>query len=291
MYKKIIFTAIAALAMVSTGFIFYRLGVMQNKCCPNLDEAYKRFVPTKFVQLLKKKTIDKIDLGDQTLQAMTVMFFDVVDFTALSEKLSTKETISFMNNIFATLQPIIAKHNGILNKFLGDGAMVLFPSSEDDAVAAAIEMTQAMEKTEGSIGIGIDSGPLMAGTVGIKNRMEFTVYGNTVNLASRVEKLTRTYGTNILITEQVYSRLNNKSALCARIIDTVEIKGKHAATPIYGLFANQKTCKSYNEGFDFYRHGEYKKAVRAFEKVLKVDEEDTVAKFHLNRCRRHMSFL
>lgn len=301
---------IVALMIICTGFMFYNFQISKNNVhlkevneqISELNRSYGRFVPHEFVALLGKDDIKDVKLGDQVLQAMTVMFFDMAGFTSISEQMSAKEIITLMNEIFSIVQPIIEKNKGIINKYLGDGAMVIFPDSENDAVIAAIEIMSAIDnlnnkRTEAglkslSIGIGIDSGPLILGTVGDENRLEHTVYGNTVNLASRVEGLTRKYGVNMLVTENVYSRLNPGSRQNIRVVDNVRVKGKSGIITIYDVYVGNdelvakrhKTLDDYIEGFHFYQKGNFKEAVENFKKILEVDPDDNLVKYHLLKC-------
>lgn len=304
---------VAFLAILCAGFLFYNFRISEentrledtNEQIMKLNKAYERFIPNEFVTLLGKDGIENVDLGDQILQAMTVMFFDVVGFTAASEHMTTKEVITVMNEVFAIVQKAVTKNYGIINKFLGDGAMIIFPRNENDAVMAAIEMNNAIafwnEKRKQNglkplhIGIGIDSGPLMAGTVGEEKRMEFTAYGRVVNLASRIEALTRKYNTHILITENVYSRLIGKNRANIRVVDNIKVKGKIGSVTIYDVFeskdsklitAHQKTLPNYLKGFHFYQNGQLQKAIIAFKKVLLTNKNDSLAKYHLQKCQQ-----
>jgi class 3 adenylate cyclase len=310
-YHGPVWFAIACFIMVGSGFLFYYRRNSQevirvcglNKRIVLLNKAYGRFVPQKFVTLLGKGCIENVSLGDQVLRDMVVMFFDVVNFTAMVDCMSPEETIGLMNKLFAVVQPIIAEHNGIINKFLGDGAMVIF-SSDDDAVAAAIKMLDAVDALKGQcvqegsppvfVGIGIDSGPLMAGIVGDDTRMEFTAYGNAVNVAARIERLTRTYGVMLLVTEHVYDRLGDEYKENIRIVDHVHIKGKTEPVAIYELFSGgdpqrvalqQKTLPRYVDGFNWYLSGKYKEAIASFEKVLCAHDCDKLVHYQIKKCK------
>ncbi|MBL4819079.1 MAG: response regulator [Deltaproteobacteria bacterium] len=296
------------LGVFSLGFIAYNFKVSadnltlsdKNVKITQLKDSYKRFIPHEMLGLLEREDIEDVELGDQILRAMSVMFFDVVDFSTITERLSPKETISLINQVLSAVQPEIRKHGGIVNKYLGDGAMVIFPNSEDDAVRAGLGMVQAMQKINEErsknnlvplkLGIGISSGPVMVGTVGEKDRMEYTVYGTTVNLASRIEGLTRKYGAYLLINEDVYSRLTLKTRDNMRLVDRVQVKGQQNPATLYEAFGEEApeklkllndTKSDYEKAIVHYQSGRIKEARALFDKVLKTNETDAVAKFHV----------
>jgi class 3 adenylate cyclase len=141
---------------------------------------------------------------------VTVLFIDICDFTAFAENASARETVDFLNDFFGLVVPILIGNGGHANKFIGDGVLGLFgaperlPDHADRAVRAALEVAESVEKRYGGelhIGIGVNSGPVSAGTVGGGGRLEFTVIGDPVNVAARVEAATRAMGDTILVTE------------------------------------------------------------------------------------------
>ncbi len=303
--------AIACLMVICAGFFVYNFRISEenvrledlNEQMTQLNQSYQRFIPHEFTSLLGKKSIKDIRLGDQVLQAMAVMFFDMSGFTSMTEHMSAKEMVTLMNDVFSAVQPAIIKNHGIINKYLGDGAMVIFPTGENDAVQAGIEMIRSIASLNKKriknglkpllLGIGIDSGPMILGTVGEAKRLEYTVYGNTVNLASRVEGLTRQYGVNLLITENVYSRTNGKTRKNVRIVDNVRVKGKSGVITIYEAFggdvekipSRNKTLSHYLKGFNLYQRGAFKNAITAFQQVVHIDQSDDLAKYHLLKCK------
>ena len=303
--------AVACLMVISVGFIVYNFRVSRknirleelNEQVAQLNRSYRRFVPHEFVALLNKKSINDIMLGAQVLKSMPVMFFDLYGFTSMTEQMSAEESINLMNEVFHTLQPSIAKHYGIINKYLGDGAMIIFPTGEVDAVQAAFAMVNSISRLNIKrtkhglkplkIGVGIDSGPVILGIVGDTNRLEYTAYGNTVNLASRVEGLTRQYGVDLLITENVYSRLDSQMQQNVRIVDNVRVKGKLGIITVYEaiggdvttISTRRKSLKNYLAGFHLYQKGEFRKAIAAFKRVLQIDQSDSLAKHHMVRCQ------
>lgn len=205
-----------------------------------LNAAYYRFVPKEFLRLLGKDDITSVQLGDQVQREMTVLFADVRDFTALSERMTPQENFNFVNQLLLGIGPLIRKHRGFIDKYIGDGIMALFPVQPADAVRASLEIHKglsrmnASRKEEGAaplrIGIGIHCGSIMLGTVGEPQRMDGTVISDVVNTASRLETLTKAYGVTVLLSEQVVAALPAELVARTRVLGRVSPKGK--ATPI-----------------------------------------------------------
>ncbi|OQW95551.1 MAG: hypothetical protein BWK79_02135 [Beggiatoa sp. IS2] len=268
-----------------------------------LNEAYERFVPHQFLSLLGKRSITDIQLGDHIEKEMTILFSDIRDFTALSEKMTPKQNFDFLNSYLKQMEPIISEYHGFIDKYIGDGIMALFPKDADSALQGAIAMLHALAHyNEGRrkanyidirVGIGINTGQLMLGTIGGENRMDSTVVADTVNLASRVEGLTKIYSTPLLITEQTHLKLVRPSRYQIRVIDAVAVKGKSELVTIYEVFdadspesilLKRETLSEFEEGFVLYHWGEFNESRAFFEKVLETNKEDKVAQIYLQRC-------
>ncbi|NEP86574.1 MAG: adenylate/guanylate cyclase domain-containing protein [Okeania sp. SIO2C2] len=160
-----------------------------------------------------------------------ILFSDIRDFTTISEQMTPEENFAFINQYLSYMEPQIQKYGGFIDKYIGDAIMALFPNSADDAVQGAIAMLEQL-KTYNSerqqrnlkavhIGIGLHTGTLILGTVGGFGRMDGTVIGDAVNLSSRVEGLTKTYGVSFLITHQTLAPLNNPLEYDLRFIEQV----------------------------------------------------------------------
>lgn len=206
-----------------------------------LNKAYERFVPKEFIRFLNKKEIFEISLGDQVEKEMSVMFSDIRDFTTISEKMSPQENFNFINNYLREMEPIVWKNGGFIDKFIGDSIMALFPNKPENAINCAIQMHQRLQELNETsnfkidVGYGINTGNLMLGIIGGRNRMEGTVISDTVNLAARVESLTKVYKKPILITEDTKKKLTHASDYEIEAVDTVIAKGKTRPVIIYEL--------------------------------------------------------
>jgi class 3 adenylate cyclase len=211
-----------------------------------LNQAFERFVPSEFLQFLNKQSIVDVQLGDQVEQEMSVLFSDIRDFTTLSEQMNPEDNFRFINSYLSRISPVIREHQGFIDKYIGDAIMALFSGGADNAVKAGIAMlNKLVEYNEHrmasgykpiQIGIGINTGLLMLGTVGEPNRMDGTVISDAVNLASRTEGLTKNYGVSLLITHETFKRLRNPTDYAIRRIDEVKVKGKSEYVTIYEVF-------------------------------------------------------
>ncbi|MEG4911985.1 AAA family ATPase [Microcoleus sp. B7-D4] len=269
-----------------------------------LNKAFERFVPNQFLQFLDKSSIIDVELGDQVQLEMSVLFSDIRDFTTLSETMTPKENFRFINSYLSRMEPVINENNGFIDKYIGDAIMALFSGEADHAVKAGIAMLQCLvgynqhRANSGygpiQIGIGINTGTLMLGTVGGQNRMEGTVISDAVNLASRVESLTKNYGVSLLITQETYSRLENPSDYAIRTLDTVKVKGKSELVTVYEVFDAEPleikegklaTLELFAEARAIYSEGKLAKAARLFEECWRQNQGDAVAKIYWERCQ------
>jgi class 3 adenylate cyclase len=171
---------------------------------------------------------------------VTVLFVDICDFTAFAERSTARETVTYLNDFFGTVVPILERYRGHANKFIGDGVLGVFGAPErlsdhsSRALAAAQDIVDAVERRYGGdlrLGIGLNSGPVSVGTVGGGGRLEFTVIGDTVNVAARVEQLTRRTGDPILLTEATRCLLDGRVEVEPR--GEVALKGKTDPVPVY----------------------------------------------------------
>ncbi|MGI0490866.1 AAA family ATPase [Alkalinema pantanalense CENA528] len=268
-----------------------------------LNNAYSRFVPRQFLQFLNKESVVDVQLGDQKQLEMSVLFSDIRSFTALSEQMTPEENFQFINDYLSQMEPVIIDHHGFIDKYIGDAIMALFGRSADDAVRAGIMMLRALDrfnkirnqsgKSSIQIGVGINTGLLMLGTVGGYNRMDSTVISDAVNLASRIEGLTKTYGVNLLITEQTLQKLNDPAQYHIRKVDRVRVKGKSEVITVYEVFdadpdplleAKLAISDQFNQAILLYESGDLAKAMHEFVQCLMQNPSDLVVRHYLKDC-------
>jgi class 3 adenylate cyclase/HAMP domain-containing protein len=271
-----------------------------------LLHAYGRFVPHSFLELLKKDSIIDLRLGDHVQQEMTVLFADIRSFTTLSETMTPKENFDFVNAFLHRVGPIIREHGGIIDKYIGDAVMALFPNSPDNAIAAAIKMQDRVaeynqERLERGwipikIGVGLHTGNLILGTVGEAERMNSTVIADAVNLASRLEAATKYYGVGIIISEKTLEKLPDATAFKTRLLDKVQVKGKNKSVAIYQILEtkhkndscqlNNSDLLQWKTAMDLYASRHFQEASLVFQNILNHYPNDQPALLYIERVKQ-----
>ena len=270
-----------------------------------LNSAYERFVPQEFLHHMGQSNIIDVKLGDQVQREMTVLFSDIRSFTTISESMTPKENFDFLNSYLQRVSPLIRKHQGFIDKFIGDAIMALFPGTVEDAVEGAIHMQRELEDFNRSrpeippvrIGIGLHTGNLMLGTIGEERRMESTVISDAVNLASRLEGLTKSFGTGILISEHTVSLMNGGSdKALIRYLGRVRVKGKRGLIKVYEIYncdadrirdLKSETRGRFEEAIHLFQDGKFGDAGRLFRDILDANPDDNPARAYLDRCERN----
>lgn len=272
-----------------------------------INLAYSRFVPREFLQFLDKESIVEVELGDQVEQHMSVMFADIRDFTTLSEQMTPEENFHFINAFLSRMEPTISEHHGFIDKYIGDAIMALFSKGADDALRASVAMLERLQsynleresygRPAIAIGIGINTGRLMLGTVGGQNRMDGTVISDTVNVAARIERMTRVYGVNLLISHHTFMQLDNANQYAMRVIDRVRMKGKSNFVSVYEVFepdppllraAKLATKTQFEAALLLYFQEAYEDAAIQLKRCLIDCPGDEIATIYLHRCRSNM---
>jgi class 3 adenylate cyclase len=269
-----------------------KLQVSRNELV-STNKAFSRFVPHQILKLISQNGIKGISLGDCIEKEMTILFCDIRGFTRLSESMPPQENFKFINRYLKIMVPVINKHGGIIDKYMGDGIMALFPNSPDDALEAAVGMMQSLNKYNATlkaknlpnleIGLGLHSGNMMLGTVGTSSRMDVTVISDTVNTAARIESLTKTFNTPILISEELRVRLGEFDKRNLRFIATCFVQGKSQQMTLYEVFAqdpislrNEKLANQtlMIEAWEAYKLGDLDKAISHYQKLMEKNPMD-----------------
>jgi PAS domain S-box-containing protein len=268
-----------------------------------IAEATSRFVPNEFLAFLGCDSIVDIKLGEAVELEMSVLFSDIRDFTTLSEQMTPTENFKFINSYLSRMEPLIVENQGFIDKYIGDAIMALFSEGADDAVKAGIAMLQTLAEYNRDraslgyvpvqIGVGINTGSLILGIVGGKSRMDGTVISDAVNLASRIESLTKNYGVSLLITQQTFDRLTNPGDYAIRVIDKVQVKGKSEWVTVYEVFdadlaevkaGKLATLQLFTEALSLYNMNSFREAAGLFADCLRQNPGDKVARIYLERC-------
>jgi len=272
-----------------------------------LNESTIRFVPVQFMEQLGVSDITKMKLGDNVQRDITVLFFDIRAFSINSEMMTARENFEFINQILGIAGPIIRKHNGFVDKYIGDAAMVLFEKGLD-AVRASVALYRklVLDKTtrvkigvDGiNIGVGIHTGSVMMGIVGENERLSSTVISANVNLASRLEGLSKQTKSGVLITRDTLNQLSgSETEFAYRFIGMVQAAGVNEVVGIFDILdALPERDRKYRlaskeifeSGVRKYHTKDYAAAVERFERVLDADPEDVCAAHHLLEAQKHL---
>ncbi|MFP4637605.1 MAG: adenylate/guanylate cyclase domain-containing protein [Spirochaetaceae bacterium] len=267
--------------------------VVAQKKETRIRNIFQRYVPQEVIDRFFEHP-ESMLVGDN--RVVSVLFSDIRSFTSISEGMMPDELVNSLNSYFSVMVDIIMGHNGVVDKYIGDAIMAFFGAPvkrEDDArqsVLAGIEMTEALKafnrrqradsKPEFHIGIGINYGIVTVGNIGTERKMDYTVIGDMVNLASRLEGLTKYYKQELIISESLKRKVED--ALPCRLLDRVAVKGKRSGTEIFTVKRSlsdeeSRAWKMHEEGMRALFDRRFSEAEEAFEAVLRVLPEDPVA--------------
>ena len=256
-------------------------------------------------QMLAENNQEQILGGND--KVATILFSDVRGFTTITEKLGAQATVELLNNYFELMVDCISEQGGMLDKFIGDAIMAAFgiPMAHDDdedrALRAGINMIQSLwewntkRRSNGEIeidmGLGINTDTIVAGNIGSKKRMDYTMIGDGVNLAARLESACKQYSARVLLSEYTVGKL--KGVYRLRDIDKVVVKGKTEPVGVFecldyhddSSFPNiMEVLGNFNEAVKLYRKQDWEKAIHYFKEALKGNEADGLSQKYIERC-------
>ncbi len=269
-----------------------------------LNRASSRFVPTEFLKLLNKTSIVDARLGDHIEKEMTVLFSDIRSFTSLSESMTPSENFRFINTYLGKVGPLVREHNGFIDKYIGDAIMALFPTP-DDGVLGAVSMLQNLQTFNAEreraglekirTGIGINTGGLMLGTIGEEGRMEGTVISDAVNLASRMEGLTKFYGASLIVSGGTFDRLEVRERFRHRVLDRVQVKGKSDPVLVIEILDGEDealiekkmlSLPRFQEAQNLFLNRQFADAATLFREIYDSNSLDLAAALYFKRARK-----
>jgi two-component system sensor histidine kinase ChiS len=274
-----------------------------------VSQAITPFVPKEFLSILNKDTVMDLQLGDHIKQEMTIFFSDIRQFTDLSENLSPEESFKFINSYLARIVPEIAANGGFVDKYVGDAIMALFPQEKgaDMAVRTAIAIQKKLLEYNFhrascgyrplSMGIGLHTGALMLGVVGVEGRMQNTVISDAVNLASRLESITKVFNVSMAISEETFKKLEDPGSYMYRFIGKVRVKGKLEPVSVFEIFdginpeimeRKMKANTYFEQGMLNYYQKRFSEALFNFQRVVEILPEDGASMFYLENCIARM---
>ncbi|MBF0235084.1 MAG: CHASE2 domain-containing protein [Desulfamplus sp.] len=302
---KLIWPAVLPLgAGVSSILIFLVHGfVIEAKQHIWIKNSFSRYLSSDVIDILIKDP-SKLSLGGIE-QEVTVMMVDIRDFTSLSEGLAPNELIKLLNLYLGELTDVILENGGTVDKYMGDAIMAFFgapindPLNASKACKTATMMFERLheKRIEWSlnglptlwIGIGLNTGEVVVGNLGCSRRFDYSVIGDHVNLASRLEGLSKVYGVKILISE--YTRNNLGTNFNCRELDKVRVKGRQEPVRIYELLGKDyftngaySFVESFERGLFYYREGSFSKAIECFEETLLLKPHDKPSQLFIQRC-------
>ncbi|MBF0352141.1 MAG: response regulator [SAR324 cluster bacterium] len=268
-----------------------------------ISQTFRLFVPNQFINRILSQ--QNLQSGFFEEEKMTVLFADIRSYTQHVEHMSPEENFAFLNEFFGLVEPSISRHGGFVDKYIGDAIMALFDqeTSATDAVMAAIEMQKSIlslnqhrkqqNLPEINFGIGINTGRVMLGALGSASRLNSTAIGDHVNLASRIEGLTKKFNAKILISQSTYEELPPRQFLI-REIDKVRVRGRSASDAIYEVIDGDdshliplklETRTNMEEGIRLYRKCQFSRAMLCFEQCIQQFPQDVIVLEYLKRCR------
>jgi adenylate cyclase len=297
-------TLLVAALFVSTTLVQYFSAESEKRY---LRAAFQHYVPATVINEIVADPGKLRLLGDK--RELTVLFSDIRDFTRLSENLEPEDLVKFLNIYFTAMTRKVFDHNGSLDKYIGDAVMAMFGAPVADprhalgACRAALDMVAALKELQGewqragltslplpvNIGIGINTGTMVVGNMGSDDRFNYTVTGDAVNLASRIESLNKIYGTSILVSEHTYEQAKDELPR-AREIDRVQVRGREQHVRLYelipeGRYASLDWLDEFADAYRLMREGDAARAVDRFE-ALHARVGDPVSAYHALACRK-----
>jgi class 3 adenylate cyclase len=277
--------------------------VLSQKKEQRIRQIFQKYVPQDLIEKFFAAP-ESMLVGDN--RVLAILFSDIRSFTTISESMAPDDLVNSLNRYFSGQVDIIMNRNGIVDKYIGDAIMAFWgaPVKHDDdalqSVLSGLDMIEALGefnarqrelgKPEFRLGIGINYGIVTVGNIGSERKMDYTVIGDSVNLASRMEGLTKAYHQEILISEFLYREIQDR--LPVRLLDTVAVKGKTRGVKIYTCKRSlspdeEKAWTLHNEGMELYYKRSFKDGARKFQEVLNILPGDFNAESLLVRCRSY----
>lgn len=297
------------LLLTSTLYIlmtFYKY-LTEERGRKELRQTFSKYVSPQIVSEILQDP-KNLELGGRK-EDITVFFSDVRGFTTLSEQLDPKDLSDLLNSYLTPMTELIFKNQGTLDKYIGDAIMAFFgaplqfkdhPSYACRSALQQIEKLKELQKDYAKkslpyidIGIGLNSGEASVGNMGSETVRNYTVMGDTVNLAARLEGITKEYGVRIVISESTYAAV--KDNFICRLLDQVRVKGKLKPVKIYELISEGRVdaptetlIQCFEDGFKYYQAKKFQDAISAFEKGLEAIPEDKASAIYIERCKDYL---
>ena len=269
-----------------------------------INKSMSRFVPSEFLSSLGKDNLIEVGLGLSVSKNMSVLFSDIRGFTTLIENLPTRAHIEFINEYLQYMEPPIATNHGFVDSYIGDAIMALFDGTPDSAVQAAIDMSAELRELNGKrvargeaaiyMGVGINSGPLTLGTIGGATRIKCGVIGECVNLAARIQDLTKRWQAFLLISDASVEGLADRSRYSCRVVGRVTVVGSQIPTTLYEVVdaemrlpvrdAKLACLSKYEQAVAEFYAADFDAAAADFDACIRACPQDVAAKLYRDDC-------
>jgi len=289
--------------LVMTSYKYF----IEEKKEREVRSAFQHYVaPTVVNQLLE--TVDELKLGGEQ-RLLTALFADIRGFASISENMKPEDLVQFLNEFFTAMTETVLSYEGTVDKYMGDSILAFYgaPLEQPDhalrACKTAVEMLTRLKKLRLAwkvrdlppinIGIGINSGEMIVGNMGSAQQFDYTIMGDHVNLASRLQGVNKQYGTSIAISQSTYQLIRSDSFI-VRELDTVRVRGRKEAVTIYHLIGygppDQQTrafLNTFHKGLEAYKSRQWGQAMTLFFEVINLRPDDrTCCRMYINRCER-----
>jgi adenylate cyclase len=280
------------------------------------EDRQKRLIRRAFQYYLHPTVVDQVSqhpqllkLGGETRE-LTVLFSDIRSFSTIAEGLSPEALVHLLNEYLTAMTRVVFRHNGLLDKYIGDGVMAVYGAPLHDAEHAyraccsALEMMRELRALQErwasqglpllNIGIGINTATMVVGNMGSELRFDYTVMGDGVNLASRLEGANKEYGTNIIVSESTWEQVQDRVA--TRELDVIRVRGKAQPTRIFEVLGilplspdRDATMQQFEAGLRAYRAQHWEAAIHCFQQVLEAMPGDPPSRLYIQRCKSFMA--
>lgn len=286
--------------VLENSVLFNTIDEMKRK----INTMFSKFVPPEVIrELLSKRDDTTLQVGEK--RSVAILFSDIRSFTVISENNSAEKIVNFLNIYFDRMGAVIREQGGTIDKFIGDailavfGAPVSYENNAERALRAAMGMAEALRDIDASglvlpeegfsSGIGVHEGSVIVGNIGSRDKFDYTVIGDNVNLASRLEGLTKHYQVPIILSDTVLRTIGG--SIAAREVDTVRVKGKERPTTLYAVFPagyeslDDEALEAYRKGLQLYKMSNWTTAVDYFNQVVERFSRDHLSRMYIDRCR------
>lgn len=305
------------LALTVPGFGALTASLGSLLAASSLEQRDRRFVqealgrytsPLLVRELLSHPEYLSLEWGE--VREISVFFSDIAGFTNFSEQLKPERLVALLNDYLTNMTEIVLEHGGVVDKYIGDAIMAFWgaplpePEHAKKAVLAALAMRRRCRELQGRwqaefgplvrVRAGINSGPAVSGNMGSRHKFNYTVMGDTVNLASRLEGANKPYGTDLMISESCWAHV--RDCVEARELDLLAVKGKQEPVKVYEVLAEKgkaepkalECARAFEKGLGLYREARFEEALRAFEGALAIAPDDGPSKTFVERCRHFL---